>query len=71
MNVIDIGAIDWAGMETAARNLWVDLEPQLAAAWNTFCAVVNAGIAAAESNPIIAMVLIALIAAIVLTIVAN
>ena len=71
MNVIDIGKIDWAGVETASKNLWCTLEPQLAAAWNAFCAIVNAGIAAAESNPIIAMGLIALVAAIVLTIVAN
>lgn len=71
MNIIDIGAIDWAGMETAAKNLWNTLEPQLATAWDAFCAIVNAGIAAAESNPIIAMVLLALVAAIVLSIVAN
>ena len=71
MNVIDIGKIDWAGMEAAAKNLWTTLEPQLAATWDTFCAIVNAGIAAAESNPIIAMALLALVAAIVLTIVAN
>lgn len=71
MNVIDIGKIDWAGMEAAAKNLWTTLEPQLATAWGAFCAIVNAGIAAAESNPIIAMALLALVAAIVLTIVAN
>lgn len=71
MNIIHIDAIDWEGMGVAAKNLWDTLEPQLAATWNAFCAIVNAGIAAAESNPIIAMVLLALVAAIVLTIVAN
>lgn len=71
MNIIHIDAIDWEGMGVAANNLWTTLEPQLAAAWDAFCAIVNAGIAAAESNPIIAMVLLALVAAIVLTIVAS